>query len=161
MVVEALENRTLLSINPAVSLQIISPTSSLIASQSPRDLVFDSTRNQIILAKSDRIERFDPSTGQLIGTIPIGATSIDITPDGRFLYAANGTAQVHKINLATGVDTPILVGTSLSDDLFSDIAISDGSATVSQQISIAHPQDHLRSIDLQSDAISDVLFNSA
>lgn len=78
-----------------------------------RDLVFDPHRNLLYAATSaGTIERFDLARQALLEPIQAGASlnGADITPDGRFLYAADtypGASEgfIRKIDLDTGTVT--------------------------------------------------------
>src|SRR4051812_41253064 len=101
---EALECRQFLSVTPAtaaetipapidatINLRIVAPSSQLLPGSQPRDLVFDPTRNQLLVTYFNRVERYNASTGNLVSTIMVGSSlwGGDITEDGKYLYVSD------------------------------------------------------------------------
>ncbi len=120
---EALESRQLLS-------------STLLSAPNHQDVVYDPTRNQLLVVSSaGTITRFD-SSGNLVGTINIGNGPIgaaDISPDGQFLYLTTTTPNasnltMDRVDLSNGGTTSFTDTTfiSASAELFDVGVLSTG-----------------------------------
>jgi hypothetical protein len=100
---EPLETRRLLSTDVTVQLHL-SSSSTLIAGLQPHDLVYDSTRDQLIVLTEGTVRRYDGASGQLMATRYMGGPmeNADITADGSYLYIARNTGQlVWRMDLAS------------------------------------------------------------
>src|SRR5689334_1486616 len=77
--IEALEPRVLLS-------------NTLIPVAGAQDVVFDASRDQLDILATSAVQRFDILRQRLLSPIAVDGQLLggDITPDNRFLYAANG-----------------------------------------------------------------------
>jgi hypothetical protein len=113
--IETLESRTLLSststpavagplLDPIVTLSAPVPSDVLLATAQPRDLIFDSLRNQLLVIKSDGVERRSASTGKILGTISIGQSlfGADVSDDQKYLFLSNDSEEVFRIDLDDG-----------------------------------------------------------
>jgi len=101
--IEPLESRTLLSADVVVDLHI-GTASTLIAGVQPQDLIYDSTRDQLIVVMPGMVRRYDGVSGQLVRTLSIGGPldNADITPDGSYLYLSRRSGQlVWKMDLSS------------------------------------------------------------
>src|SRR3954454_11587957 len=94
---EALEGRRLLS-------------STLLPWSGVQELAFDGTGDILYGSANGQVFRYDAATGQAM--VPLNAPGtllgIDVSPDGRFVYAADGSSpRVRKIDAATGAVTDL------------------------------------------------------
>src|SRR2546426_814711 len=55
--IEPLETRRLLSADVTVDLHITTPTSSLLPGEEPRDVIYDITRNQLLVINHNMVRR--------------------------------------------------------------------------------------------------------
>lgn len=79
-----------------------------------QDHVFDPSRNVLYALDGDRVLRTDPITGDSLASLAIGnsLSSVDITPDGKFLIVgesttAAGKGKLFKIDLTTNAVTTV------------------------------------------------------
>ncbi|GAA6618924.1 hypothetical protein NUACC26_047360 [Scytonema sp. NUACC26] len=102
---------------------------TLIAIADRRDLIFDQKRNRLYMTTSDGdVERYDIATGTLLAPFDVGNSLYggDITPDGNYLYIAEGQkgatqAFIRKVNLNDGTVSNLTFNLSY-DDLPRDVA---------------------------------------
>src|SRR6267142_2154442 len=153
MFLEALESRTLLSATD-LSLRVISPSTLLVPRALPYDLLFDANRNQLLVKNTygDGTSRYDATTGQFLGSIPIDVFDADITPDGSALYAVAGT-QGFRISLDDGSAATFPLAAPSESRWYTELAISNNGATISEFGSPSHTH-YLRTIDLLTRDVS-------
>lgn len=93
-------------------------TVALIPVAGARDHVYDLLRGVLYITTSaGKIERYQPATKQLLAPLTVGNSlyGIDITPDGRSLYVAEGQrgatqSFIRKVDLATGTAVNLAYG---------------------------------------------------
>src|SRR5205809_5570890 len=125
--IEPLESRRLLSADVSVALQITTPTSVLLPGEQPRDLIYDSSRHQLLAVLHDRIRRYDGADGRLLGSIQVGSDlhGADITPDGKYLYVSElHNPAVYKIDLDAQTYVSIQVASNAAIATTGDVAMS-------------------------------------
>jgi hypothetical protein len=117
---ETLESRVLLD-------------STLIPVPDHRDLVVDSTRNQLlIIGYAGTINRYDISSGALLTPINLNfsAGGADITPDGHYLYVTHLTCSqtltLTRVDLTTGAISDFISTTLPAVNLLDCAVLADG-----------------------------------
>jgi sugar lactone lactonase YvrE len=133
--------------------------STLIPLTGVRDHVFDPTRGLLYITRSTgTVERYDVNAGTLLSPLSVGTSlnGLDITPDGNFLYVAEGQLSggrgvVHKVDLNTGTVTDL---TYTGDNGTFDIAIANNGKAFFDAMFAGSGWVGFRQIDLATDAIT-------
>ncbi len=172
--IEPLEPRTLLSgqlpvsaaelgglLDAQVTLQMVTaspPTSrQLFSGFAPRDLIFDRTRDQLLVVQPTRVERYGAASGELLDSIDVGLDLLggDITPDGNFLYITERNSHsIYKVNLASKAVSSFIVSDYLGTPI--DLSIGAGGAIAIISQAYQGSGDNLRTINLADDSIGDL-----
>lgn len=132
--------------------------STLIPVADHRDLIFDPGRDLLYITTSDGdVERYDVNSRTLLTPFDVGNSlnGGDITPDGNFLYIAEGQrgatqAFIRKVNLNDGVVTNLTFNLTY-DDIPSDVAIGPNGIGLIRSFGQWH---QVRQLNLNTDAIT-------
>jgi DNA-binding beta-propeller fold protein YncE len=151
--------RTSLHVEP---LEDRTQPSSLINVPDHTDLVFDSSRNLLYIARSDgKIERYDVVSQTLLNPWTVGTSLVaaDITPDNNFLYAttnqiSGGQGFICKVDLTNGQVTNLPYGLGSQEAGGWDIAIGANGQAFFDTRFLGSGGVGLRQIDLATDAIT-------
>jgi hypothetical protein len=124
------------------------------------DLVYDASRNLVYATTaSGTIQRYDVASGQLLAPWSVGSgggnlLGADLTPDGAFLYVADGNnPQIQRVNLATGASTALTYSPAFGESNAYDVAVVGQRALFTTQYS-GSGWTPLRNIDLATGAIT-------
>ncbi|HEV8379902.1 MAG TPA: Ig-like domain-containing protein, partial [Tepidisphaeraceae bacterium] len=172
--IEPLESRTLLSgqlpasaaepgglLDAQVTLQMVTaspPTSMpLFSGSAPRDLIFDRTRDQLLVVQPTRVERYSAASGEFLDSMNVGLDLLggDITPDGNFLYITeHNSHSIYKVNLASKAVSSFIVSDYLGTPI--DLSIGAGGAIAIISQAYQGSGDNLRTINLANDSVGDL-----
>jgi hypothetical protein len=144
--IELLESRLLLS-------------STLLAIQDSRDLIYDNSRNRLyVTTAGGLIRRFDVASQTLLSPLVVGSSlnGGDITPDGHYLYVTEGAIAgvVHKVDLNTGTVTDLTYPAQSESGGWDLKIASNGKAFLTVKTDGVAQWVGIHQIDLTSDTIS-------
>jgi hypothetical protein len=126
-----------------------------------REMILDGPRGMLYFSTSaGTIERFNLSTQAMLLPISAGTTlnGLDVTPDGNFIYAAEGIAGatqglIRKINVNTGAVTTLPYTYASNDGLAWDVATTANGLAFFTTTALTGVVP-LRQINLATDAIT-------
>jgi hypothetical protein len=171
--IETLESRTMLSgavdaevverIEPAVSINISAAVIKPLAVSQPRDLVFDSLRDQLLVVSANSVGRYSKD-GQLLNTINVGSGAglggADISADGKYLYVTEtGNTDIYKINLEVFSTTTFRASGPFPLDVEGrprDVALNSYMGIVAQYPQPPYALNRLREFYVGDDVVSDL-----
>ena len=131
--------------------------SAYVAVNGINDVVYDAARD-LVYATTARgtVERYDAAAGRLLAPWTVGGNLLgaDITPDGSFLYVADGNnPQIRKVNLSDGTSVPLTYSPAFGESNAYDVAVVGPRAVFTTQYA-GSGWTPLREIDLASGAIT-------
>jgi hypothetical protein len=140
------------------------PTTLIPLSAAPRDLVYDSVRNQLDVIVPGGVLQFN-TQGQMVGSIGIPSSNTldgaDITPDGSSLYVTDpalygSLGEIHKINLNTHAITNLTYTHVTGETGTWDVAIGPNGTGLLDSTNTASSMVPLRQINLSTGALTTV-----
>jgi hypothetical protein len=145
------------------NIQVHTGPTTLIPVANRRDLVYDGSRGILYITSADGlVQRYDVTHQTLLQPWQIGASlyGADITPDGQYLYIAEGLrgitqGMLHKVNLNDGTLTNVTYNRARGEGGAWAVTIANnGKALFDSSFEGSGGFVPLRQIDLNSDVIA-------
>ncbi len=156
--------RYLITIFAAASFASSALAANKVAISDWTSQVYDNNNNILYISLSTGVvERYNPATNTFLSPINVGTDiqSIDITPGGQYLLAAdtavsNGMGTIERVNLSTNAVTDLTYPIeNLDAGADQIVALSDNQAIFSSYSNYTGNASNLRSINLTTWAIGD------
>ncbi len=161
--IEGLESRCLLSVATEMSVCVSSQSSysrQLVSSVQPHDMAFDPVRQQLLLVNDDTVGRYNPATGQLLGSISVpGARGADLTQDAKYLYVAGAPTGLWKVDLAAGTAAEVPVALATDQGRTVDLALLGSNTVITSQevFGTTHNQERIYQLSINAGTTSEAL----
>jgi sugar lactone lactonase YvrE len=143
------------------NIQVHVGLASLIPVANRRDLVYDSSRGILYITTADGlVQRYDVAAQTLLAPWQVGASlyGADITPDGQYLYAAEGLrgatqGVLYKVNLDYGTVTDLTYNLVLGEGATWEVIIANNGKALFDSHSGTGP---LHELDVPTGTISNL-----